>query len=69
MRAVKTTICNFSNMLTNENILKTMRDDVKLIKLQQKISQNQNQKLNYHYIKFCVLNQMHFFKNILPIFN
>ena len=39
-----------------------MRDDVKLIKLQQKISQNQNQKLNYHYIKFCVLNQMHFFK-------
>ena len=31
---------NFSNMLTNENILKTMRDDVKLIKLQQKIFQN-----------------------------
>ena len=38
------------------------KDDIKLIKFQQNIFQNKNQKLSYHYIKFCVLNQMHFFK-------
>ena len=31
---------NFSNMLKNENILKTMRDDIKLIQLQDKFFQN-----------------------------
>ena len=32
---------NFLNILKNENILKTMRDDVKLLQLQNKFFQNQ----------------------------
>ena len=35
---------NFLNMLKNENILKTMRDDVKLLQLQDKFFQNQKHK-------------------------